>query len=183
MKYGPLVPNELKYDGYERLDSYIVTGSPITSFSFTGLDGYGDEEYILEGNCVSALACLFRLRVNNQSGAAEYLAQTLSGENAVITAAQGTSDNIALFQADNADESGLFKIVINAETLTFNPMLMSRIDAVNGTTVKRVWSRGQVWTHSYNSSFNIISLDIFSSIALGIKEGSKFTLWRKIKKV
>jgi len=149
-----------------------------TNLTISGLDGHRDKEYKIYAkiNGGSASNHSHYLRFNGDSGS-NYGEQNINGDGSGKYAARNTWDKM-YFLGSNMTESGsvfyegTFSFVENLSVTG----ITTTMDVADGTKVDYILKAGWVW----NSTANVTSMVISSTVANGIGAGSRFIITRKV---
>lgn len=177
MKHGLIEPQGLVYGIWEKIYEYEVSGSAITSFDISSLDGNGDVYYMLNHRLVSGFAGGFSIAVrpNNDTGATNYGYQYIRGSSTTISAFQGSADRMSLGGGGGTGQLSCGTWLLHAKSGYERTAIVHYSQYISGTTITYTDSGAQSWIDTSN---NITSLRIFASQTNGIGIGSHFELWR-----
>ena len=149
--------------------------SAVTSYTISGLDGDVDEEYeLIIRHIGGAATSHLYLRPNNDSGS-NYGYQYIYGESATAAAFRETAMTGMYLDitANTTNYVNMSKTVLYAKSGYVRTAITQTTDKITGTTVNTVGITGHSWN---NTSDNIKSLVIFSTVTNGIGVGSRFIL-------
>lgn len=154
--------------------------SKITSLLIDGLDGNTDEEYRLICRFISGSASSINLRINNDSGN-NYSKQRVYGENATVGATLDTGDSSMQYigYIDGADKMVYCDLLLYTKSGYIRTAMSKHSFSISTTTVTSIWKNGYVWN---NTTDNITSLIIISTVENGINSGSVIELYKKLQK-
>jgi len=156
----------------EKVETITVSGSAVTSVSFTGLDI--DSDGLYEVRCewlCGATGCYLYLYVNGDTTASNYNHQQIEANTTTVSAARTNSPIIANTDANDRatvdiiamlDPSDYFRaITMSCEKVAVSTRLRYGSVVKSGTTA------------------NITQIDIYSTTASQIEVGSRFTLFKR----
>lgn len=158
------------------IERYVVTGSAVTSKTFSNLLGDTDLVYYIRARIVNGYngAVNYLARLNNDSGT-NYGTQRFSGINTTAAAARVTNAT-GMFLVDIAAKNNLGQVdlVVCARSGVARTGVSSKSATITGNTVTGVYEYGQVWS---NTADQITSLVVLADKANGIGIGSSIELW------
>jgi len=158
------------------VSDYEVTGSAITSYTFSGLNGDVDQEYRLITKWVNgyngANACF--LNFNSDFGS-NYGYQYLYGGNTTVAAGRNAVAYQLLCDVTALNNIGFGETIIYAKSGYVRTSITKMCNGVNGTTVDNVRIEGQSWN---NTADNITSITVTpSGASLGV--GTHLLLFKR----
>lgn len=160
------------YTAPSQLEEYIVSGNPLTSYTFANLDIKTHKAYRIEIDYINGTALGYNqiIYVNDDSVNTNYYAQILLSSGATTSSSSGS-----LPQVGGVDSSSRSKITINVSMSEDGYVRYSSI--CNGGTM--------IAPKIYNicglrkvSVLNVTSLTISATQALGIGVGTRFRIFR-----
>jgi len=150
--------------------------SPLTTYTFSNLEGDTDEEYQLitrvVGNGHANVGLTFNGDTSNNYGI-----QSILGQNTVTQAGRSTGiANIEITFA-NTNNISLSETNIYAVSGVERTTITREANNITGTTVDKIKQFGGVWSNTVDE---IISMGITSDVANGLGTGSRFILLKKV---
>jgi hypothetical protein len=177
------VPTPAASGAWEVIQSQLVT-SNTTTVTFSGLDGNSDGVYLLDYTWLSGGDTVVTSLYLRPNGATTNLRSTrLLWTNTTVTGTQDTSNiQLAVGQSGSVATTNAGRAVIQARA---SDNSVARIRAVQSwwsqiqaTPVVQGHQSNGIWNET---STNITSIDLVSSKASDILNGSRFTLYRQVR--
>lgn len=156
------------------IERYVVTGSAVTSKTFSNLLGDTDLVYYIKARIVNgyAGATLYTVRLNNDSGT-NYGHQYFFGLSTSAGAGRGTHTGILFANAASGNIS-CGELLLNAKSGVVRTIVNSYAESIAGTTITYIYEMGQSWN---NTADQITSLVVLANQTNGIGIGSEISLW------
>jgi hypothetical protein len=153
---------------------------PITSYTFSGLNGNADEEYMLIIRHTGGKATSNVYAQINNDTSTNYGYQHLQGEGGSKLAARNTASDRILLSINTADagELNMSQTILSAKSGYVRTGIVKTVNKIAGTTVQDIDIQGVVWNNSVD---NITSLKILSDQTAGIGTGSHIYLFKRMK--
>lgn len=161
-------PNQL-----ELLADYTVSGSAITSYTFSGLKLNADEEVVLVSDVVNPTASLsvISLYFNGNTTATNYYRQALYADNTTVGGVRANNAEIETVTNGTRSFISSYLKLTNNGYMTFQSSVMRQYGT---SSMLMLEFKG---TSTFTLS-QITSLTITASVASGIGIGSRFQLYK-----
>lgn len=159
-------------EGYTLLGDYTVSGSAITSYTFSGLNITKDDEAVLVSYLVAGSSSDFYLYFNNNVTPANYYSQRLT---AITTTVGSSRVNSAVFTYNGSPSEKSHFIISNIK-LANNGYICTQ-SSTTGDVTGGSPSIYDLYTTSTLTSTNISQIDITGQFSNKIGIGSRFQLY------
>lgn len=178
MRYGKLDPQTKVLDHWQVIHEYEVTGSAITSYTISSLDGNANEEYRIISRLVAgAASCTYYLRPNGDAGT-NYGYQQMAGINTTLAADRNTYSGFPLvYNTPSTGEISFSTTELYAKSGYIRTALIQGSNDIATTVVTDIWLCGASWN---NTADNITSLVVACNQTGGIGIGSTFIIYGKV---
>lgn len=160
---------------WQLVERHTVTGSAITSYTFSGLDGDSDKKYKIVARIINgyAGAVSFGVQCKTDTTASNYPFQYLRGVDTGVTSGRGTFSGFNFGYMVSGDKL-YTEQTIYATSGQFRPCT-GFINYLNGTTAINVCAMSSWWLNSVDS---IDQLKILGDQTGCLGVGSVFELWK-----
>lgn len=164
---------ELAFGTWEKVSEVEVTGSAVSSVTFSGLDGDSDKVYLLVAYVYNTDGSTHELgvRLNNDSGT-NYDDQYLSGSGTNVTAASRTGRTYVKIGSAYATRWNLFKTLIYAKSGYRRVVISQQGSSGNVELCAGDWN---------NTTDNVTSVVVVMPAGAYIGVGSRFILFKLSK--
>lgn len=167
----------LYFGGWQLVEEKIVTGSPLTSYTFSGLNGDVDEEYRLVTRHIGGDAGSFAFIDLNGDTGANYGYQFMQGKNTTLTAERAVANHIyTQYYSHALSEIGMSDTIIHAKSGYVRTAIVKFCQEIATTTVETVGTIGCSWNNTID---NITSIVINGYITNGLGVGTHLLLFKR----
>lgn len=157
-----------------KIDEHEVTGSAVTTHSFSGLDGNVDGSYRIVMRVKNTVGSSIAMVVRPNADSTGYSYQFVRGNNASVTAGSGALSGLSIAQTLGSGLWGFADFTMQAKTGAERRSYTIRSSQASATDIDEYTHVDGMW---HDNSSNITSLDIVALTANGLGVGTVIELW------